>query len=160
MPGFDGIALAADDAVRGALLCLRDARQKPGRNAVSAGGFLAVGVGAMLGAWTRWGLGALLNAMLPSLPLGTLVANLAGGFLIGVAVEFFLHHALIAPEWRLFIITGFLGSLTTFSTFSAEAVELLSTNQYGWAMLLIGSHLAGSLLMTVLGMFVARGLWM
>ena len=123
---------------------------------MSASGFLAVGVGAMLGAWTRWGLGAALNAALPSLPLGTLVANLAGGFLIGIAVEFFLHHALIAPEWRLFIITGFLGSLTTFSTFSAEAVELLSTNQYGWAMLLIGSHLAGSLLMTLLGMFAVR----
>ena len=125
---------------------------------MSAGGFLAVGVGAMLGAWTRWGLGALLNAVLPSLPLGTLVANLAGGFLIGVAVEFFFHHVLIAPEWRLFIITGFLGSLTTFSTFSAEAVELLATNQYGWAVLLIGSHLAGSLLMTVLGIYAARSL--
>lgn len=125
---------------------------------MNASGFLAVGVGAMLGAWTRWGLGAALNAVLPSLPLGTLVANLAGGFLIGVAVEFFLHHVLIAPEWRLFIITGFLGSLTTFSTFSAEAVELLSTNQHGWAVLLIGSHLAGSLLMTLLGMFAARSL--
>lgn len=126
---------------------------------MNAAGFLAVGVGAMLGAWTRWGLGALLNAVLPSLPLGTLAANLAGGFLIGVAVEFFLHHALIAPEWRLFIITGFLGSLTTFSTFSAEAVELLSTNQYGWAMLLIGGHLAGSLLMTMFGMLVGRWFW-
>jgi CrcB protein len=110
----------------------------------------------MLGAWTRWGLGAALNAVLPSLPLGTLVANLAGGFLIGVAVEFFLHHALISPEWRLFIITGFLGSLTTFSTFSAEAVELLSSHQYGWGILLIGSHLAGSLLMTLLGMLAVR----
>lgn len=127
---------------------------------MKASGFLVVAVGAMLGAWTRWGLGAALNTVLPSLPLGTLVANLAGGFLIGIAVEFFLHHALIAPEWRLFIITGFLGSLTTFSTFSAEAVELLSTNQYGWAMLLIGSHLAGSLLMTVLGMFAVRSLGM
>lgn len=112
----------------------------------------------MLGAWTRWGLGAALNAVLPSLPLGTLVANLAGGFLIGVAIEFFMQHALIAPEWRLFIITGFLGSLTTFSTFSAEAVELLSGNQYGWGVLLIGSHLAGSLLMTLLGMFVVRSI--
>ncbi|MEK6593415.1 MAG: fluoride efflux transporter CrcB [Pseudomonadota bacterium] len=125
---------------------------------MNASGFLAVGVGAMLGAWTRWGLGAALNAVLPSLPLGTLVANLAGGFMIGVAVELFLHHALIAPEWRLFIITGFLGSLTTFSTFSAEAVELLMTNQYGWAALLIGSHLAGSLLMTLLGMFAMRSI--
>jgi CrcB protein len=125
---------------------------------MNASGFVAVGLGAVLGAWARWGLGAALNAILPNLPLGTLAANLAGGFLIGVAVEFFLHHALIAPEWRLFIITGFLGSLTTFSTFSAEAVELLQVHQYGWAILLIGSHLAGSLLMTVLGMMVVRGL--
>lgn len=125
---------------------------------MNATGLLAVGVGAMLGAWTRWGLGAMLNAVLPSLPLGTLVANLAGGFLIGIAVEYFLQHALIAPEWRLFVITGFLGSLTTFSTFSAEAVELLSTHQYGWALLLVGSHLAGSLLMTVLGMATVRWL--
>jgi fluoride exporter len=110
----------------------------------------------MLGAWTRWGLGAMLNAVLPSLPLGTLVANLAGGFMIGLAIEYFMNHALIAPEWRLFIITGFLGSLTTFSTFSAEAVELFMMDQYGWAMLHIGSHLAGSLLMTVLGIAVAR----
>lgn len=125
---------------------------------MNATGFLAIGVGAMLGAWTRWGLGAALNAVLPSLPLGTLVANLAGGFLIGVAVEYFLHHALIAPEWRLFVITGFLGSLTTFSTFSAEAVELLSTGQHGWATLLIGGHVAGSLLMTVLGMAAVRAM--
>jgi fluoride exporter len=123
---------------------------------VNAGGFLAVGVGAMLGAWTRWGLGAALNAVLPNLPLGTLAANLAGGFLIGVALEFFMQHVAVAPEWRLFVITGFLGSMTTFSTFSAEAVQLLSAQHYGWAMLLIGSHLAGSLAMTLLGMFVAR----
>ena len=125
---------------------------------MNAAAFAAVGIGAALGAWTRWGLGAALNAILPSLPLGTLVANLAGGFLIGVAVEFFLSHALIAPEWRLFIITGFLGSLTTFSTFSAEAVELLQMQQYGWAMALIGSHLIGSLSMTVLGMAAVRAL--
>lgn len=112
----------------------------------------------MFGAWTRWGLGAMLNAVLPNLPLGTLVANLIGGFMIGVAIEYFMNHALVAPEWRLLIITGFLGSLTTFSTFSAEAVELLSLHQYGWAALLIGSHLAGSLLMTVLGIAAMRGL--
>jgi CrcB protein len=123
---------------------------------VNATAFVAVGIGAALGAWTRWGLGAALNAIVPNLPLGTLIANLAGGFLIGVAVEFFLSHALIAPEWRLFIITGFLGSLTTFSTFSAEAVELLQMQRYGWAMLLIGCHLVGSLLMTLLGMMAAR----
>jgi CrcB protein len=112
----------------------------------------------MLGAWARWGLGAALNAILPGLPLGTLAANLAGGFMIGIAAETFLHHPLIAPEWRLFVITGFLGSLTTFSTFSAEAVELLQAQQYGWAGLLIGSHLAGSLLLTVLGILSVRWL--
>ena len=125
---------------------------------MNAAGFFAVGVGAMFGAWARWGLGAGLNAIVPNLPLGTLTANLAGGFIIGVAVEYFLNHALVAPEWRLLVITGFLGSLTTFSTFSAEAVELLQAHQYGWAGLLIGAHLCGSLLLTVLGMMAARTL--
>jgi len=123
---------------------------------VNASGFVAVGAGAALGAWTRWGLGAGLNALVPNLPLGTLVANLAGGFLVGLAVEFFFHNSLLVPEYRLFIITGFLGALTTFSTFSAEAVELLSRQQYAWAMLHVGSHLVGSLLMTFLGIITAR----
>ena len=125
---------------------------------MNAAGFIAVGLGAMLGAWARWGLGQALNAIVPSLPLGTLAANFAGGFVIGVAAEYFLTHPLIAPEWRLLITTGFLGSLTTFSTFSAEAVGLLQTQQYGWAALLIGSHLMGSLLLTVLGMLTVRWL--
>jgi CrcB protein len=125
---------------------------------MSAAGFLAVGIGAMLGAWARWGLGSALNMIVPTLPLGTLAANLIGGYLIGVAVEFFLNHALMPQEWRLFIITGFLGSLTTFSTFSVEAVELLAFARYGWAFLLIGSHLLGSLAMTVLGIATVRWL--
>jgi CrcB protein len=117
---------------------------------------VAVGVGAMLGAWSRWALGAWLNPVLPNLPLGTLVSNLAGGFAIGVAVEFFLRYPMVSPEWRLLIITGFLGALTTFSTFSAEAVELLQRQDYGWAAALVAAHLAGSLLMTVAGMQVMR----
>jgi CrcB protein len=125
---------------------------------MSATGFVAVGIGAMLGAWTRWGLGIALNAIIPTLPLGTLVANLAGGYLIGVAVESVLQLQLVSAEWRLFIITGFLGSLTTFSTFSIEAVELMSSQRYGWAMLHVGSHLAGSLVMTVLGICTVRWL--
>jgi CrcB protein len=124
----------------------------------SSAGFIAVGAGAVLGAWTRWGLGAAFNHVLPGLPLGTLAANLAGGFLVGVAIEYFLQHVLLAPEWRLFVITGFLGSLTTFSTFSAEAVQLLQRDQHGWALLLIASHLAGSLAMTLLGIYAARAL--
>jgi len=123
---------------------------------VSAAGFLAVGVGAAFGAWARWGLGALLNPLFPTLPLGTLTANLVGGYLIGLAVEFFMHHASVPPEVRLLIITGFLGSLTTFSTFSAEAVTLLSRQQFAWALVLIGTHLAGSLVMTVLGMLTVK----
>ena len=119
-------------------------------------GFVAVGAGAVLGAWMRWGLGIALNAVVPNLPLGTLTANLVGGYIVGVAVEFFLQHASVPAEWRLFVITGFLGSLTTFSTFSAEAVELLALQRYGWAMLHVGSHLAGSLVMTVLGLYTMR----
>ena len=123
---------------------------------MNAAGFLAVGAGAALGAWLRWGLSVALNHLSPNLPLGTLAANLIGGYLVGVAVEVLVHHSLLTPEWRLFIITGFLGGLTTFSTFSAEAVGLLSRHEYGWAVALIGAHLAGSLLLTVLGMMTVR----
>ncbi len=120
--------------------------------------FAAIGIGAALGAWSRWGLAVGLNHMVPALPLGTLVANLTGGFLVGAALEFFLQHATLPAEYRLFVITGFLGSLTTFSAFSAEAVMLLQEARYGWAMLLIGSHLLGSLAMTMLGLYVVRAL--
>jgi CrcB protein len=113
--------------------------------------FLAIGIGAALGAWLRWGLGLLLNPALPELPLGTLAANLVGGYLIGLAVAFFIQQPGLSPEWRLFIITGFLGGLTTFSTFSAETVTLLLRGQYAWGVSIIAAHLGGSLLMTVLG---------
>jgi fluoride exporter len=118
---------------------------------VTAAGFAAVGIGAALGAWLRWMLALALNATLPHLPLGTLAANLIGGYLIGVAVAWFETTAGLAPELRLLIITGFLGGLTTYSTFSGEAVALLMEARYGWAMAHVGSHLAGSLAMTVLG---------
>lgn len=114
--------------------------------------FIAVGLGAAIGAWLRWGLGLWLNPALPELPLGTLSANLFGGYLIGLAVAFFMQHPGLSPEWRLLIITGFLGGLTTFSTFSAETVTLLARGQYAWSMAIIAAHLGGSLLMTVLGM--------
>lgn len=114
--------------------------------------FLAIGIGAALGAWLRWGLGLWLNPTLTDLPLGTLAANLIGGYLIGLAVAFFMQNPNLSPEWRLFVITGFLGGLTTFSTFSAETVSLLMRGQYAWGTTIIAAHLGGSLLMTVLGM--------
>jgi CrcB protein len=113
--------------------------------------FLAIGIGAACGAWLRWGLGLWLNPALPELPLGTLAANLAGGYLVGLAVAFFIQHPGLSPEWRLLVITGFLGGLTTFSTFSAETVTLLLRGQYAWSAGIIATHLGGSLLMTVLG---------
>jgi CrcB protein len=114
--------------------------------------FIAVGLGAAIGAWLRWGLGLWLNPALPELPLGTLSANLVGGYLVGLSVAFFMQHPGLSPEWRLLIITGFLGGLTTFSTFSAETVTLLMRGQYAWSVGIISAHLGGSLLMTVLGM--------
>jgi CrcB protein len=121
-------------------------------------GFIAVGVGAALGAWLRWWLGIALNAITPNLPLGTLAANLIGGYLIGVAVEVFSQQGALPVEMRLFVITGFLGGLTTFSSFSAEAVGLLMGSRYAWAILLISSHLVGSIVMTVAGIFTVRSL--
>lgn len=113
--------------------------------------FVAIGAGAALGAWLRWGLGLWLNPQLSELPLGTLTANLLGGYLVGLAVAFFMQHPGLSSEWRLFIITGFLGGLTTFSTFSAETVTLLIRGQYAWAAGIIAAHLGGSLLMTIAG---------
>ncbi len=121
-------------------------------------GFLAVGVGAALGAWLRWFFGVTLNAVNPNLPYGTLAANLLGGYLVGVAVEYFSQQGGLPIEVRLFVITGFLGGLTTFSSFSAEAVGLLMENRFAWAILLISSHLLGSIIMTVLGIFTVRSI--
>jgi len=125
---------------------------------MTALGLAAVAIGAVLGAWLRWALGGWLNAIVPELPLGTLAANLGGGFVIGVAIAFFARYPGVAPEWRLAIITGFLGALTTYSTFSAEAVTLLARGQFGWAALHSFSHLAGSLAMTALGLVAFRAL--
>ncbi len=115
--------------------------------------FLAVGVGAAIGAWLRWALGIYFNPVLPALPLGTLAANLIGGYLIGLAIAYFSSHTGLPPEVRLFIITGFMGGLTTFSTFSAEAVSLFSRTEWLWAFTHLAVHVGGSLLMTALGMF-------
>ena len=119
-------------------------------------GFAAVGLGAALGAWLRWGLSTWLNPRLPAFPLGTLAANLVGGYLVGLAVAYFAARHSLAPEVRLFAITGFLGGLTTFSTYSAEVVELLMRGDYAAGTLLALAHLAGSLLLTVAGFATFR----
>jgi len=114
---------------------------------------LAIAIGSVLGGWLRWGLGAWLNHFLPTLPLGTLAANLIGGYLVGAGVAVFHINVELPPEVRLFFITGFLGALTTFSSFSAEVVGLIRTEQYGWAGIAVSAHLLGSLLMTGLGIW-------
>jgi len=111
----------------------------------------AVSVGSSLGALLRWWLGARLNAHFPPIPPGTLAANLIGGYVVGVAVAFFATYTAIAPEWRLLVITGFCGGLTTFSTFSAELVTLLQQGRATWALAAAAAHLGGSLLMTLAG---------
>jgi len=118
--------------------------------------FLAIGVGAALGAWLRWGLGLWLNPLFPTLPMGTLAANLLGGYLIGLAMAFFASYTGLAPEARLLVITGFLGGLTTFSTFSAEIFTLLSRQQWGWGLTSVFLHLVGSVLMTALGVLTFK----
>jgi CrcB protein len=117
---------------------------------------LAVFVGAGIGAIARFALGEALNRMLPALPLGTLAANLIGGYLIGVAIALFAWRSELSPLWRLFAITGVLGGLTTFSTFSAEVVNALERGQPGWALAIAAAHLAGSLLLTALGLLTVR----
>lgn len=111
----------------------------------------AVSLGSSLGALLRWWLGARLNAHFPPIPPGTLAANLIGGYVVGVAVAFFATYTAIAPEWRLLVITGFCGGLTTFSTFSAELVTLLQQGRATWAFAAAAAHLGGSLLMTLAG---------
>ena len=118
--------------------------------------FLAVGVGAALGAWLRWMFSTWFNPVVPALPLGTLASNLVGGYLVGVAVAYFAANSSLAPEWRLLCITGFLGGLTTFSTFSAESVQLLMAAQYAPAFLHSAAHLLGSLAFTFLGFWTYR----
>jgi fluoride exporter len=113
----------------------------------------AIGGGAMLGAWLRWWLGLRLNPLVAAMPMGTLAANLLGGYLVGVAVAFLAQHPELPAEVRLAVVTGFLGGLTTFSSFSAEVVHLIQTAQYGWAVLAATMHLGGSLVMTGLGIW-------
>lgn len=130
-------------------------------NAFSLPNFLAVGLGAACGAWCRWILGLLLNPLLIALPLGTLVANLVGGYLIGVAVGAFHGQLAVSPAIKLFTITGFLGGMTTFSSFSAEVTERLLAGQTATGLSLIALHLVGSLAMTWAGLYTmgAHRIW-
>jgi CrcB protein len=112
---------------------------------------LAISCGASLGALLRWWLGTTLNAQFPEVPPGTLAANLIGGYVVGLAVAFFATYSALSPEWRLFVITGFCGGLTTFSTFSAEIVGLMQQGRPGWALGAAAVHLVGSVIMTFAG---------
>jgi CrcB protein len=116
----------------------------------------SVGIGAFAGAVLRWLFGIWFNPLLPTLPLGTLAANLLGGFVIGAALGVFAQFQSLSPELRLFVTTGFCGGLTTFSTFSAETVTLFLRQQYVWAIATVSVHLVGSLAMTLAGMFLMR----
>ena len=113
---------------------------------------MVIAVGASLGAWLRWILGMKLNALFPTIPPGTVVANMVGGYIIGLAIAFFSACADLSPEWRLLIITGFCGGLTTFSSFSAEITLLLQQGRLAWACGTLGAHVLGSLLMTFAGL--------
>ncbi|MGP1718395.1 MAG: fluoride efflux transporter CrcB [Methylophilus sp.] len=112
--------------------------------------WLAVAVGASVGAWIRWGLSVGLNSI-GVIPLGTFLANAVGGLLMGVALGILQTVPNLSPEWRLLMTTGFLGGLTTFSTFSAEAFALLQKQHYGWAMIYISSHVIVSIVLTIIG---------
>ncbi len=111
----------------------------------------AVAVGGALGSLFRWFLGLRLNALYPDLPLGTLASNVIAGYIIGVAIACFARMPQIAPEWRLFVTTGLMGGLSTFSTFSAEVVTQLQRGRFGWAAGEVAIHLCASILMTILG---------
>jgi len=120
---------------------------------------VAVFGGAGCGALLRWWLGGWLNPVFPTIPLGTLAANLLGGLLVGVASSYFTHNSSLPPEWRLLIITGFMGGLTTFSTFSVEVVTLMARQEYWWALGAATVHLVGSLVLTGIGILMANAIF-
>jgi CrcB protein len=117
---------------------------------------VAVGIGAACGALLRWRFGLLFNPLFAPVPMGTLAANLLGGFLAGLCLEYFARNAAVSPELRLAATTGFLGGLTTFSTFSAETAALLLRRDFLWSAVIIGLHLIGSLALTLLGVYCMR----
>jgi CrcB protein len=118
---------------------------------------LATGCGAFLGACLRYLLGVALNPIFPTIPFGTLAANLLGGLVMGLVMGAFAQFSALSPEMRLFVTAGFLGGLTTFSTFSGETVTLLLRQEYLWALAIVGLHVVGSLAMTLLGFALGQG---
>lgn len=112
---------------------------------------LAISLGAALGALLRWQLGDKLNSVFPTIPPGTLAANLVGAYVVGLSIAFFATFSAISPEWRLLVITGFCGGLTTFSTFSAEIALLLQEGRIVWALGAVTAHVLGSVVMTFAG---------
>jgi len=112
---------------------------------------IAIALGAAFGALLRWQLGSKLNSVFPTIPPGTLVANLIGAYVIGLCIAFFATYPAISPEWRLLVVTGFCGGLTTFSTFSAEVTTLLQQGRVSWALGAVAAHVAGSVAMTFAG---------
>lgn len=128
---------------------------KQGTNMVNTLKLLGIiSLGASLGAVTRWGLSLYCNLVFPLVPLGTLLANIIGGFLIGIAFSVFSYVPTVSPEWRLLVITGFLGALTTFSTFSLEVWILFQQQKLGWAFAVICLHFFGSLAALFCGVVV------
>lgn len=121
-------------------------------------GFLAVGSGAVLGAWARWLLSLWLNSLFATIPLGTLAANWIGAYLMGLVMGVFSLVPELSPQLRLLLGTGFLGGLTTFSSFSAETTSLLLRQEFSWALLAVGLHVLGSLLLTGLGLLSVHGI--
>lgn len=117
---------------------------------------VVISLGASCGALLRWFLGLQFNALFPTIPMGTVAANLLGGYLIGLAVGFFNNHPLLSPEYKLLIITGFLGGLTTFSTFSAEVASLIQAGRFNWALATVSLHVIGSIVLTVLGIMTVN----
>ncbi len=119
---------------------------------------IAVIFGGAAGCVIRWQLGVRLNGFFPSLPPGTLLVNLAGGFIIGAALAWFTRHPQLDPAWKLLISTGLCGGMTTFSTFSVEIFILLQEGSYGWAAFSVLSHVLGSLTMTAGGFYLVMAL--